>query len=219
MIPQDFLTEASRKCLDAGVRVLQGFRLAQTEHTHVAALLDYMDPARGTLWADIGCGFGEPARMMHQLRPDLGFVLVNNNQFQLDYAPRRFLRLCADMAYIPLPAESVDGCMFLYSLMHADNLGVALREAARITRPGGALFVYDFERIRGDNDLMQRRMYARAFPFAVLGHYGKRAGWGIVMHAYPDGDDTLARTMYGNDEEYDEIFDDVQFTVWKAVRE
>jgi SAM-dependent methyltransferase len=218
MIPQDVLTQASRACLQAGVRVLQGYRLAPGDRAHVAELLGYMDPLRGTLWADVGCGFGEVAELMRQLRPDLGFVLINNNRFQLDRAPNRFLHLCADMQDIPLPDHSVDGCMFLYSLMHADSYGSTLREAARITRPFGALFVFDFERTRGDNKLMQQRMFARALPSLTLTELMEDAGWRVVLHVNPAGDDALARRLYPDQEEYDLIFDDIRFAVWKAVR-
>jgi len=97
MIPADVLNEASRLALAAGVKILQGFRLADTDAAHVARLLDYMQPEAGETWVDIGCGFGEVARLMHAACPDLNFILVNNNYFQLSHAPRDFLQLHADM--------------------------------------------------------------------------------------------------------------------------
>jgi ubiquinone/menaquinone biosynthesis C-methylase UbiE len=218
MIPEDALVNASQLCLDAGVRILQGFRLAETDRTHVAELLELMAPVRGTLWADIGCGFGEVASLMSQARPDLGFVLVNNNQFQLNHAPNRFLQLRADMHDIPLPDACVDGCMFLYSLCHADGLGTALWEAARITRAGGALFVFDYERLSGDNDLMMNRLFARAYAFERVRTIATNADWEITLHVNPRGDDALFRRLYGNEAEYELIFQDLLPVVWKAVR-
>jgi ubiquinone/menaquinone biosynthesis C-methylase UbiE len=219
MIPEDALVNASQVCLDAGVRILEGFRLAPTDRGHVAALLELMDPRTDTVWADIGCGFGEVARLMSEQRPDLGFVLINSNQFQLDYAPRRFLQLRADMHDIPLPDACVDGCMFLYSLCHADGMGTALWEAARITRAGGALFVFDYERVSGDNTLMTDRLFARAYAFERVRTIASNADWTINLHANPRGDDQVFRQLYGDVAEYDLIFRELQPVVWKAVRQ
>jgi len=219
MIPQDDLLRASNACLDAGVTILQGFRLRSSDRAHVAALLELMEPLVDTLWADIGCGFGAVADLMHQMRPDLGFVLINNNTFQLDRAPNRFLRLNADMCAIPLPDASVDGCMFLYALCHADGFGEALLEAARITRPGGALFVFDYERLAGDNNLMLRRLFAYALPFAQIRSIAKASGWDVTMHTNPPGSDAVFRRLCDDEAEYEQIFDDLRPVVWKAVKQ
>lgn len=220
MIPREILDEASRMSLQAGIRILQGFRLAETDETHVAELLEYMAPIHGSLWADIGCGFGEVAWQMNKQRPDLGFVLINNNQFQLDRAPSRYLRLLEDMHDIPLPGESVDGCMFLWSLCHADHFGAALSEAARITRPGGELFVFDFERTGGDDDdaLLKQRLYARALSMTRMREITANTGWTMSDTINPRGDDAMFRRAYGDQAEYDLVFRDVLPVIWKAVR-
>ena len=218
MIPQDDLLRASNACLDAGVTILQGFRLRSSDRAHVAALLELMEPLVDTLWADIGCGFGAVADLMHQMRPDLGFVLINNNAFQLDRAPSRFLRLNADMCAIPLPNASVDGCMFLYALCHAEALENALCEARRITRPGGGLFVFDYERLAGDNRRMQRYLFAHALPFAQTRTIARAAGWEVTRHINPPGSDEVFRRLWGDEQDYDAIFRDLRPVVWKAVR-
>jgi ubiquinone/menaquinone biosynthesis C-methylase UbiE len=218
MIPQDDLIRASRTCLEAGVRILQGFRLGGDDRAHVAALLEFMAPEDGTLWADIGCGFGAVADLMQEMRPDLGFVLINNNAFQLERAPGRFVRLNADMCAIPLPDGFVDGCMFLYALCHAEGFGAALQEAARITRPGGSLFVFDYERLTGDNRLMVRRLYAYALPFAQIRSIAKASGWDVTMHTNPPGSDAVFRRLCDDEAEYEQIFNDLRPVVWKAVK-
>ena len=219
MIDEDPITHYSREALAQGLRILQGFRLAPTDRGHVVELLDHMTPAHGSLWADIGCGFGEVADIMSQLQPDLGFVLINNNRFQLEQAPNRFLQLCVDMHDIPLPDACVDGCMFLYSLCHSDGFASALWEAARITRQGGVLFVFDYERLAGDNDLMKQRLDAWAIPFSRMRGYAELSEWDITMHITPRGDDEVFRRFYGGDlHEYTLIFQDLMPVIWKAVR-
>jgi len=216
-IPQDMLTEMSQEGLRRGIKILQGYRLAPTDAAHVDALLAFMAPPHGTTWADIGCGFGEVARLMYRRRPDLRFVLVNNNAFQLSHAPEAFPVVLADMHDIPLDDASVDGCMFLYSLCHADHVR-ALGEAARITRPGGSLFVFDYDRAGGDNDLMRSRLYAEAWPLWRTRMHAAAAGWKITDVDMPEGDDTLFRELFETAEEYDGIFAHLEPVLWKAVR-
>lgn len=235
MIPVDVLNEASRRCLAAGIRILQGFRLGDTDERHVARLMEFMQPDPGSTWVDIGCGFGEVARLMSHA--NLNFILVNNNYFQLSHAPSQFLRLYGDMHDLPLEDETADGCMLLYTLCHANPPLTVLEEAARVTRPGGRLLVFDYERLPApDNDvpdddlsellspesdphyLMQMRLFARAWPFDDLVRCADAAGWTVDLHHNPPGDDRLFRTLYGNDREYDEIFDALRPVIWTAIR-
>lgn len=217
MMDTDTLNRATLAILDLGVKVLQGYRFAPTDEEHVAALLAYMAPPDGAVILDAGCGFGEVARLMHAERPDLDFILLNQNALQLSYAPVEFARKLGDFHHTSLPDQSVAGVMFLYSLCHGDPVG-ALTEAARVTKPGGFLFVYDYERTGGDNDLYQTRLLSSAIPRGAMDGIAAAAGWQIVMHANPEGDDALFRSLYGNDEEYDAIFRDLTPVVWKAIR-
>jgi len=217
-LPQPALTEASRYGLDRGIRILQGYRLAGTDAAHTDCLLDFMAPKRGTVWADIGCGFGEVARLMQRRRPDLDFVLINNNTFQLAAAPTEFRKLHGDMHALPLHDAAVDGCMFLYSLCHADPIGGALKEAARVTAPGGGLLVFDYARLAGDNRLMREKLYATALAPDHLRAIAEAVGWRVTGWDAPDGDDALFRELYDNPIEYARIFTPLVPVLWKAVR-
>jgi SAM-dependent methyltransferase len=200
-----------------GVRVFQGARLAPTEAGHVSALLGYMDPPRDSMIADMGCGIGEVARLMKQERPDLDFILVNKNNLQLSLVPPCFVRIFADMHATGIPSASADGAMFCYALCHSD-FPLALREAARITRPGGFLFVYDYERIRGIGGLFETRLASRAIHRAAMETLAREAGWHPRTWENPAVDDTLFREAYGNDAEYDMIFNDLRVCLWKMER-
>ena len=151
------------------------------------------------------------------LRPDLDFILINANAVQLGYAPDRFTCLTADMHDMPIDDASVDAAMFCYSLCHGD-IPLALREAARVVKRGGELFVYDYDRLQGDNELFRSRLMATAIPFPDMMQIAGSGGRTTVMHHNPEGDDQLFRDAYGNDEEYDQIFADLAPSVWKMRR-
>jgi SAM-dependent methyltransferase len=217
-IPLPIMISSSQLALAHGLRLLQGHRLADTDWGHVEKLLEFMDPAPDTHWLDMGCGFGEAAMLMRAMRPDLRFTLLNNSGFQLDHCPSGYVKIYADMENVPLDGAPFDGCMFLYSLCQANNPGGALREAARLTKPGGELFVYDYERLEGDNFLLSQRLYAHAIRFDVLRNVADISGWDITARANPEGDDTIFRRLYNNDEEYSRIFSELRPVLWKAIR-
>ena len=203
-----------------GVRVFQGARLADTEAGHVSALLRIMAPPVGAVVADIGCGIGEVARLMRRERPDLFFALINKNRLQLSLGPlksRGFWPVLCDMHDIAMFDALVDGCMFCYSLCHSD-FPLALAEAARITKPGGFLFVYDYERMRGSNVMFEAKLAARAVSREMMEDYAREAGWLPDQWWNPITDDTPFRDAYGDDAEYDLIFDDLRVCTWKMRR-
>lgn len=214
LIAPHTLDLATDEAIRRGIKVLQGCRFAATDEDHVSVLLTYMAPSYGAAILDVGCGFGEVARLMGRKRPDLDFILLNQNEKQLAYAPAYFRHFVGDMHAIPLADNSVDGAMFLYSLCHAD-FDVALTEAARVTRPGGELFVYDYERTGGDNALFLSHLSAWAIPRYLMEWVAGRAGWAPVMHETPLGDDTMFRDAFSDDVTYDAIFRDLTPCVWK----
>jgi SAM-dependent methyltransferase len=209
MIDTATLDAASAKCLGMGIKVLQGFRLADTDEGHIAALLAYMAPERGTRWIDIGCGFGEPARLMQAARPDLNFTLVNDNQFQLDQTPSNMAAFLADMHALPFDAGEFDGAMFLYSLCHAGF--DALHEAGRVVKNGGRLFVFDYLRLSETKKLRQLTKDTLGARFWSLEDYLGCAwslGWRDCRMAFPDGSDAVFRAAFGEQGQplYQEIF-------------
>jgi SAM-dependent methyltransferase len=204
----------------SGFRLLQGHRFAATDTGHVSVLLGYMDPPQGATVLDIGCGFGEVARLMREERPDLAFILLNRNAVQMRYAPRGegFQAVLADMHALPMADASVDGAMFNYALCHADQ-PVALAEAARVVRPGGFLFIFDFERMAGDNGLMERTLHARAHTRAEFTAMSTEAGWSDVVAITPASDDTVMRDLMGDQGAYAAIFSDLRPIIWKARKD
>jgi SAM-dependent methyltransferase len=219
MIDQTLLDRASQTMLDNGIRLLQGARLADTDAGHITKLLEYMRPEQGSRWLDIGSGFGEPARLMREQRPDLQFTLVNNNAFQRLKTPSGLVVIDGDMHELPFDDRQFDGAMFLYSLCHADNFQQALDEAARVVRPGGALFVFDYLRMDGDDRWTEKLLASRFMGFDELDWRIGKAGWQKPRYGYPDCDDTLFRQVVDDAVVYRMLFADLVPIVWRAVRD
>lgn len=216
---REIIDRGSAALFAAGLRLLQGHRLGASDYRHTMSLLDRMAPEQGEQILDVGCGFGEPARLMAAARPDLRFTLLNVSAVQLRYAPKAMPRVGADAHKLPFPAASFDRVMFLYSLCHMRPLQ-AFMEAARVTRPGGGLFIYDYERLRGDNGLMRQQLMAEAHPWWTLDSWLRGADWEVVGHEAPEGDDYLFRALFAleGNPHYDRIFGELRPMIVQARR-
>ena len=241
--PQDIVTEASRYLLGRGITVLQGNRFGDTEEAHVNRLATYMalnglrpgfqpggasSPEGGAYApegekevADMGCGFGAvPWFLSKQLLPHAHFWLINRNRFQLGHCPLgpAFTRRLEDMCETSIPGYSVDLVMFNYSLCHVEQVA-ALKEAARIARPGrGKLFVYDYERVSGDDALTEKILRATFLSDQAFRALCDTTGWQGVETFRVDGDDTLFREAVNDDALYDSMFDHLRPVIWRAHR-
>jgi len=109
---------------------------------------------------DLGAGNGwlcyRVARMGHKataldLRTDNIDGLGAANEFLRD-APHLFERIVAPFDEIPLDANRFDIAIFNASLHYARDLTKALREAVRVTRPGGLVVILDSPFYARDED-------------------------------------------------------------------
>lgn len=215
--PQEIVTEASKHLLTKGIRILQGNRFADTEEAHVDALAIYMRLNGEREVADMGCGFGEVSLLLGRKLPLARFWLVNQNQFQMEHCPvgDRYIRKVEDMCVTSIAADAIDLVMFNYSLCHVDQRD-ALTEAARIARPGGKLFVYDYQRTSGDNALTEKVLAAHFLSDAEFRAHATAAGWRDMETISPGGDDTLFREAVNDAALYDEMFDHLRPVIWRA---
>jgi hypothetical protein len=219
--PHDIVTEASRYLLGKGVTVLQGNRLGDTEEAHVDRLATYMELNGEREVADMGCGFGAvPWFLSKALLPRAHFWLINRNRFQLGHCPLgpAFTRRLEDMCETSIPDGLVDLVMFNYSLCHVEQMA-ALIEAARIARAvTGKLFVYDYERVSGDNTLTEKILAATFLSDQAFRVMCESTGWRDVETLRLDGDDTLFREAVNDDALYNEMFDHLRPVIWRARR-
>jgi ubiquinone/menaquinone biosynthesis C-methylase UbiE len=109
-------------------------------------LIEEMLPLKGANVVDVGCGDGWLVRVM--TRKGAHVIGVEVSPKHLAHAQQ--IPPAGDEHYIqgiaedlPVPTRAVDIVVFFNSLHHVDEVGLfkALREAARVLKPGGILFV------------------------------------------------------------------------------
>ncbi|ARU06117.1 hypothetical protein CCO03_16855 [Comamonas serinivorans] len=211
----ELTAQATNAAIDKGVRQFQGV-LSGDDLSHAHKLLSLMLPPHGATVVDAGCGIGETARLMADLRPDLRFVLVNADRHQLDLAPRKFKRLLADYCAMPLPDASADVVMFCYALCDDERAELALQEARRVLKPGGVLFMHEPVNVGGGNVALWSAMCSHLRTPAEIGALAGDAGFALDWSGALCGADQF-EVLTGR-EAADQIWRGVASAVFRLVR-
>lgn len=169
-----------------GVNVLNGYLFGPTEAAHVERLLAMLSPPTGAVVVDAGCGVGAVAAGMARLRADLRFILVNSNAEQLALCPQDMEQHLCSFDDMPLDDGVADVVMFNFAICHAENWSAAAREAWRILKPGGLLFINDMQRTGGDNALLAHTLRAYAHPASAVEEAAQRCGFKLDALIEPE---------------------------------
>ena len=106
--------------------------------------IDLLDPQAGTRIADIGCGPGAFAAALCARGAHV--TAIDSARAMLDAVEARGLGcelVLADAQALPLATGSHDAACLVQVLEYVDDPVAALREAARVVRPGGAVLAAD----------------------------------------------------------------------------
>jgi SAM-dependent methyltransferase len=134
-------------------RAIVGYLDAAANHPEIrrvrAAALDAFAPGPGQRLLDAGCGAGEVARELGALVGPAGSVTAVD--FSADHiavarerqdgGPVRYL--VGDVTALDFPDGEFDGARAERVLQHLADPDAAIRELARVTRPGGRVCVID----------------------------------------------------------------------------
>lgn len=202
------------EAVEKGHLVFQAHRFAEDDFQHVRRLALWADLPNGAHVVDMGSGVGEMARIWRLLQPDLTFCLVNISQLQLDLSPVDMERVCCDMLNVPKPDASFDAAICCFSIGHVDRFK-ALREMARLIKPGGIVFIYDMVRVDGDNTRLLELAY-RVDGRDVIENYAEMAGLELDVYLEPSDAGWYGPQTMG--EGFDYYFGDVKPAIWRFRR-
>ena len=123
---------------------------------------------------DLASGTGDFSRLVAERCPQAKPVAVDLTERMLGLAHGRGIRdaVCADATILPFADHAFD-CVFIgYGLRNFPDLNAALREIARVTRPGGLLVTLDF--------FLPANPVLRKMWVGYL--YMQGAFWGFLLH-------------------------------------
>lgn len=118
--------------------------------------------------ADLGCGTGTT---MAQLAPHVGKVIgVDSSSAMLSAAQRRLAGVVnaelrqGELESLPVESSSIDGALMILALSYLPDPLPALKEMARVLKPGGRAVVVDL--LPHDRDDFRRRMEQTRLGFS-----------------------------------------------------
>lgn len=117
--------------------------------------------------ADIACGGGTLTHHVRGLFPDASFTLLDYNDQALKYARELLLGpeykfVEGDARDLPFADNSFDRVFFWMTLHWIEEPQKVLEELARVTRPGGRIYVSALFNLETDVDL-----YTRVFDYTL----------------------------------------------------
>jgi demethylmenaquinone methyltransferase/2-methoxy-6-polyprenyl-1,4-benzoquinol methylase len=126
---------------------------------------------------DLAAGTGDFSRLVLDRLPRARAVAVDLTEPMLRVARERGIRetVCGDASALPFADGSFD-CVFVgYGLRNFPNLGAALTEIERVTRPGGKIVSLDF--------FLPANAFFRRCYLAYL--FAQGGFWGLLLHGRP----------------------------------
>lgn len=133
------------------------------------ALFSLLRPEIKGRFLEVGCGEGSNLHYLRQVNPDISYIGMDFSLEKVRFASQAQptgLFVQADALRLPLPDASCD-CLLLRDVLHHldEHRAEVLREALRVLKPGGGLWV-----IEGN----VRKLLNRAFSLLVPAERGMR---------------------------------------------
>ncbi len=210
----DLVEEATIEAVRRGEKIFQIHRFASSDNRHVRRLLEWANFPFGSMVADLGCGVGEVARIMSEVRNDIDFTLINISKLQLDLAPDHFEKFQCSFLNVPVQDGYFDAAMFCFSIGHEDIMS-GLKEAHRILNDSGVLFIYDMHRISGSNESMKEVEY-EVISMEDFTELICKAGFNIDKVFEPKDDGSYGVRLLGSD--FEKVFNGTLPVIWRLTK-
>jgi SAM-dependent methyltransferase len=116
--------------------------------------LDWLAPAPGLRWLDVGCGSGAFTEMLLARCAPVSVHGVDPSEAQLAYArtrsPSRFVQFQqGDAMALPFPDDAFDVAVMPLVIFFVPDPAKGVAEMARVVRPGGTVAAYGWDLLGG----------------------------------------------------------------------
>jgi ubiquinone/menaquinone biosynthesis C-methylase UbiE len=146
-LPEGYLSRRSVRAYDAVVRRIYNLGLEPTLHAALVAKLGAQAPAR---LLELGCGPGNGLAAIRAALPRVGLTGIDLSPFALEVAQERLPASGVELVHgdatrLRWPAGSFDAVVSQHVLGHLPSAvaAAAWREATRVLRPGGSLYLLE----------------------------------------------------------------------------
>lgn len=123
--------------------------------------LDWLNPAEGLRWADVGCGNGAFSEMLLSRTAPVEVIGIDPSEGQVAFARTRTAGRAArfevgNAMALPLADGSVDAAVMALVIFFVPEPAKGVAEMARVVRPGGSVSAYSWDLTGG------------GFPYSAL---------------------------------------------------
>jgi len=141
--------------------------------------LDWLAPAAGLRWLDVGCGNGAFTEMLVERCAPLSVHGIDPSEAQLAYARTRSRSRVAqfqtgDAMAIPFPNAAFDAAVMPLVIFFVPEPAKGVAEMARVVSPGGLVAAYAWDMLEG------------GFPYDALRAEMRALGVAVPMPPSPD---------------------------------
>jgi SAM-dependent methyltransferase len=109
----------------------------------IARVLDALQVADGARVLEVGCGGGQLLQALAARRPDLRLVGLDLSAAGVGPRAPTVARLVGDGEQLPFRDRRFDAVVYNGALHHLPNPALGLAEAARVSKAGGQLVLYE----------------------------------------------------------------------------
>lgn len=135
--------------------------------------LDWLAPAPGLRWADIGCGNAASTQLIFDRCAPVALSGIDPSEAQIAFARTRPVARMAsfgigDAMALPFPADAFDVAIMALVIFFVPEPGKGVAEMARVVRPGGLVAAYAWDIPGGGFPLEPFRLEFQAFGHDML---------------------------------------------------
>ena len=143
------------------------------------AFLDWLAPAKGGRWLDVGCGNGAFTELIFEKAAAASVKGIDPSEAMLAFARKRFPArpaefLKADAMALPFQDRSFDAAVMPLVIFFVPEPAKGVAEMARVTAPGGVVAAYAWD------------MPGGGFPYALVREEVKAMGVKLATEPNPD---------------------------------